>query len=172
MTADLTIRRATAQDAHAIAAIYNHYIATSTATFDVEPKTAEERESWLSCRDARHPVLVAVRDGEIVGWGSLSRFRDRHAWRHTVEVGVYLAEGMTGRGIGGLLLERLIEAAGEAGHRALIAMVVADNGPSLRLFERGGFERVGTMREVGYKFGRWLDLAVLEMLLPAPEGTS
>jgi phosphinothricin acetyltransferase len=162
---DVSIRPANDADAPALAEIYNHYIATSTATFDTEPKTAEERRAWLAARSDRHPVFVAQRDGAVIGFGALTQWSARPAWGDTVEVAVYLSDGETGRGLGGLLLKRLIAAAREVGHHALIAQVVGDNGPSLAIMEREGFTRVGTLREVGYKFGSRLDVVLLELIV-------
>lgn len=162
---DASIRLASSTDAPALAEIYNHYIATSTATFDTELKTDEERVSWLAARTERHPVLVAERDGAVIGFGALTQWATRPAWGNTVEVAVYLAEGQTGNGLGTLLLDRLIATARELGHHALIAQVVGDNRPSLAIMERAGFVRVGTLREVGYKFDSLLDVVLLELIV-------
>lgn len=162
----LTIRRAQRSDAAAIAGIYNHYVLNTTVTFDEVPKSAEDRETWLAASDERHPVLIAEKDGQVVGWGALTRFRERAAWSETAEAAVYLAPDATGRGIGPELLGELIRAADRAGLHALISQISADNEPSVKMTERMGFERVGVMREVGWKFGAWLDVIVLELLLP------
>jgi len=162
---DVTIRRAVPGDAAAIAEIYNHYVAATTATFDEEPKSVVEREQWLIDHGAGHPVMVAVADDRVVGWASLTRWGTRPAYRHTSEVGVYVRHGATGKGIGTRLLGSVIEAAGELQMHALIALVVSDNVGSLELMRRCGFADVGIMREVGFKFGRWLDVVIMELLL-------
>lgn len=159
------IREAREADAAAIARIYDHYVSTSSVTFDVEPKGAQERAAWLAARDAAHPVLVAEEAGEIVGWGALSRYRDRAAWERTAEVAVYVDPQHVGRGIGSRILGALIEAGRRAGHHALISQVVADNERSLAMTRRAGFSEVGRLREVGYKFGRWHDVVLFELLL-------
>jgi len=160
-----SVRRATLGDARVIADIYNHYVATSTATFDTEPKSVGDRIAWLTEHGDTHPVLVAEKDGEVVGWGALSPYRERPAWRLTAEVAVYLACGSTGAGIGSQLLGALVEAARAAGHHVLLSQIVAENHASLKMAERAGFERVGTLREVGRKFDTWIDLEILRLAL-------
>ena len=166
--ADLVIRRAHLGDAARIAEIYNHYVLHSTATFDTEPKTVEDRVRWLGEHDDLHPVLVGTIGGDVVAWGSLTRWSARPAWRHTVEISVYVDDGFTGRGIGPAVSEALIAMAREAGHHAVISQIVAENSASLRTSENLGFERVGVLREVGRKFDRWLDVVMMERLLPGP----
>ena len=167
MSTEVTVRPARAEDAGAIAAIYNHYVLTSTATFDTEPKSAEDRRRWLVERDPRHPVLVAEREGLVLGWASLGPWNPRPAYRNTAEVGVYVAADEHGRGVGGRLVRQVIEAARAGGLHALIGQIVAGNEPSLQMSRTVGFELVGTLREVGHKFGRWLDVVVLEMRIGA-----
>lgn len=159
------IREATVADAAAIADIYNHYVLTSTATFDTETKSVADREQWLSEHDSRHPVLVVVQGGEVVGWGSLSPWRSRPAYARTVEIATYIADGHRGQGIGRALLVELVERAARAGHHAIVAQITGENAASLALTEGSGFERVGVLSEVGWKFDRWLDVVLLERLL-------
>ena len=163
---DLTIRRATVADAAAIAGIYNHYVLHSTATFDTHAKSAEDREWWLSDRDPRHPVFVAERDGEVVGWAALGPYRERPAWALTSEVAVYVSASQRGSGIGTRLLGMLVDEAGGLGLHALVSQVVVGNDPSVRMAEGLGFERVGLLREVGRKFDTWLDVVIMELVLP------
>lgn len=160
----IVIREAVAADAPAITRIYNYAIVNTTATFDTEEKTTEDRLAWLSDHDGDHPVIVAEQDGEVVGWASLSRYAERPAYRHTVENAVYVSPEHCGMGIGRALLTRLIELSDELGHHAIIALVVAGNEASLRLHERLGFETVGVMKEVGRKFDKWLDVVVMERI--------
>jgi len=168
--ADLTVRRAIHADAPAINDIYNHYVLTSTATFDTVEMSLSDRVAWLDHHGIEHPVLVVEDQGAVVAWGSLSRWASRAAWRHTVEVSTYVAASSLGRGIGPVLLNELVAHAREVGHHAVIAQISADNLPSLKMGERAGFERVGTLREVGHKFGRWIDLAMLELILEDDDG--
>ena len=162
---DPLIRPATAQDADAIAQIYNHYVRTSTATFDTELKTAENRVEWLAQHGPGYPVLVALSDGDVVAWGSLSSWGTRRAYRHSVEISVYVASGAVGNGIGPKISERLIEEARKAGHHAIVSQIVSENGPSLKMAERLGFSEVGTLHQIGRKFDRWLDVVLMELVL-------
>jgi len=159
------IRDAGAADAAAIAAIYNQAVVNTTATFDVEPKTAEDRAAWLADHDAGHPVIVMDRDGIVVGWGSLSSVSDRRAWDSTVEISTYVDEHHHGTGVGRALGRELITRGRELGHHVITSRVCAENIASIRLSEQLGFECVGRMHEVGRKFDRWLDVDILELRL-------
>ncbi len=162
---DIIIRPAIESDAAAIARIYNHYILTSTATFDTAEKSPEDRVEWLRARTDAHPVFVAESGSEVIGWAALSPYRERPAWRHTCEVAVYLDHGTVGKGLGGRLLDRVIEAAREVGHHVLLSQIVGGNFASIKMTERAGFQRVGTIRECGRKFDRWLDVVIMELVL-------
>lgn len=162
---DVIIRPATAADAADIARIYNQAVTGSTATFDDEPKTAGDRVEWLTAHDERHPVLVAERDGAIIGWGSLTAYSSRRAYDGTVEASTYLDEAHTGRGLGTTLSSALIDRAREIGLHVILSRICTENTASLAMAARLGFKEVGVMHEVGYKFGRWLDVALLELVL-------
>ena len=169
--AHIGVRRAVAGDGEAIARIYNHYVLTSTATFDTEPKTPADRESWLAGRSPSHPVLVAEQGGRIVGWGSLSAWGERPAYCHSVEISTYVDFESKGLGVGPVLAQMLIGDARSLGHHAVLSRIVADNEPSLKMSARLGFTEVGRLREGGRKFGRWLDLVVCELVLePLDDG--
>lgn len=160
------IRKAIAGDAAAIADIYNHYIRASVATFDTEPKTVDERLAWMTGREDRHPVLVCQDDaGRVLAWGALSPYASRPAWSLTAEVAVYVAEELVGHGIGPRLLAALVQHAQEGGLHTLVSQIVSENEASLRMTERCGFERVGYLREVGFKHGRWLDVVMMQYAL-------
>lgn len=161
----VTVRDATSDDAEAVARIYNHYIDTSTVTFDTEPKTCEERVVWIASHGPSHPAVVAEIDGEVVGFGALSAWATRPAWSHTVEVSSYVAEERRRQGVGAALMDALVARAITAGHHVLIGQIVSENEASILLAERMGFEHVGTLHEVGYKFGRWLDVVYMERIL-------
>lgn len=159
------IRPAEAGDLPAIAEIYNDAVLHSTATFDVEPWTEGEQVRWL--RDHGHPyaVLVAGREGEVMGWASLGPYRVKPAYRFTTEDSVYVRSDVQGGGIGALLLARLLEVAAGNGFHAVIARVAGGNPGSERLHRRLGFRRVGVEREVGRKFERWLDVVVMQKVV-------
>jgi len=162
---DLQIRAATAADLPAINEIYNHFVLCSTCTYQDEPDTMEQRHAWFATHGQAHPVTVAVLDGEIVGWGSLSPFRERSAYARTVENSVYVRPSHFRRGIGRLLLADLIERARTLGHHTIIAGIDAEQEPSIALHEAMGFRNVADLREVGFKFGRWLHVRYLQLML-------
>jgi phosphinothricin acetyltransferase len=164
-TLPVTIRRAELSDASAIAVIYNEAILTTTATFDTEPKSVEERTQWLRSHDDRHPVLVAVADGKVVGWASLSPWSDRCAYVGTAETSFYVHSTHRGRGIGSRLKEAIIQEARELKYHTLIARVAEESLESIHLNERAGFVHVGTLKEVGRKFGRLLDVHIMQKML-------
>lgn len=161
----LTVRPARTADLPAIAEIYSDAVLNSTATFDTEPRSAAERGRWLREHGPPYVVLVAERDGEVVGWASLSPFRPKPAYRHTAEDSVYVRADARGRGVGAALLARLLEVAAENGFHSVIGLIAGENPASVRLHRRLGFRRVGVEREVGFKFDRWLDVVVMQRLL-------
>lgn len=162
------IRPLTAADAEAAAAIYNHYVATTTATFQTEPVSPDE---WLASATGgergRHCAWAIEGEpgGELAGYLLVAPFKSRCAYRDTAEVTVYLDPGATGRGLGRAALAYADAHAKDADLHALVAVVCAENTASLAAFERAGYERAGLLREVGIKFGRRLDVVYLERLL-------
>jgi len=160
-----TIRLATPADLGAINAIYNHYVLTSTCTYQEEPETSDARAAWFAAHGPTHPITVAMVDDVIVGWGSLSPFHRRAAYRHTVENSVYVSPDHHRRGIGRMLLADLIDRARAAGHHSILALIDAEQQPSIALHAQLGFQNVAFLREVGYKFGRWLHVSYMQRLL-------
>jgi L-amino acid N-acyltransferase YncA len=163
----MTIRPATHADLPAILEIYNEQVLNSTATYDYEPDTLEGRAGWLEEHEREgYPVLVAEDEaGRVVGWASLSRFRAKIGYRFTVENSLYVAADRRGQGIGRALLAALIKSARERGFHAIVAGIDADSEASLRLHESFGFEKVAHFKQVGFKFGRLLDVVFMELLL-------
>ena len=161
----MEIRDACEDDLAAIDEIYNHYVATSTCTYQYEPTTPAERLEWFRSHDAAHPITVAVQDGKVVGWGALSWFRERAGYRFTVEDTLYVRHDRHRRGIGAALLADLIERARRLGHRTMIAGVSAEQTGSIALHRRAGFELVAHFRQVGFKFDQWLDVVFLQRAL-------
>jgi L-amino acid N-acyltransferase YncA len=161
----VTIRRAELADVPAITDIYNEAILTTTATFGTEPKSLAERTQWLESHDERHPVLVAVVDGQVVGWASLARWSERRAYDDAAETSLYVHSTYRGRGIGRRLKEAIIEEARRLRFHTLIARVAEGSRESVHLNERAGFVHVGTMKEVGRKFGRLLDVHIMQKML-------
>lgn len=161
------IRPAEIHDAAAIAAIYNHAVLSTTATFDTEPKTPEDRAAWLAGHESKrqHPVLVAEIDGVVAGWGSFSAWSDRCSYDSTVEMSVYIDPAYHRRGIGRALSEALLELAPQIGVHYVLGRICTENAASIALTESLGFSLVGVMHEVGRKFDRWLDVAMYELLV-------
>jgi L-amino acid N-acyltransferase len=161
----MEVRLARATDAEAIRALYNAEVTGSTVTFDIEPRTVAEQRGWIERHQGAHPALVAVEGGVVAGFGSLSPFRDRAAYATTVEDSVYVDASWRGRGVGTILLEELVALAQKQGFHTVVARISGDNAPSIALHRRCGFELVGVEREVGRKFGRWIDVTVMQLLL-------
>lgn len=160
----MVIRPASSQDLSVITDIYNEAILTTTATFDTEPKTTEEQRVWFDTHGPRSPLLVAERDGLVLGWASLSEWSDRCAYSDAAEVSLYVRSEHQGKGVGRLLLEAILKEGQKAGLHTVIARVAEGNQVSVRLHESVGFEHIGVMKEVGRKFGRLLDVYLMQKL--------
>ncbi|HPD53262.1 MAG: N-acetyltransferase [Bacteroidia bacterium] len=160
----MLIRPATLQDQPGILEIYNESVLHSTATFDTDPRSPEKQLEWFKRHKANHPVLVAEDDGKIAGWASLSPWSDRCAYDSTVEVSVYLAPEQRGKGLGFQLLQQVTEAGRKAGNHTVISRISSDNLASIRIHEKAGYSTVGTMKEVGFKFGRFLDVVMMQIV--------
>ena len=165
MAGPFTIRPATVADCAAINDIYNHYVLHDTCTYQTEPDTLAEREAWLARHGGSHPVLVAVRGGEVVAWGALSAFHPRFGYRFSVEDSLYVRKDCLRQGLGRLLLAELLRLAQAQGHHTVIALISADKTGSVALHEQFGFTRAVQLREVGYKFDTWLDVAFMQLML-------
>jgi L-amino acid N-acyltransferase YncA len=164
----IAIRSAVRNDCAAIRDIYNHYVLNDTCTYQLEAETIEERERWFAEHGAEHPVIVAESAGMIVGWAALSRYHSRCGYRHTVENSIYLRPDWRNRGLGTQLLEKLIELGRAAGHHTILAGISAEQGASIRLHAKLQFTEVARLREVGHKFGGWLDVVYMQLMLGPP----
>jgi L-amino acid N-acyltransferase YncA len=160
----LIIRQALITDLKAITDIYNEAILKTVATFDTEPKSLTEQESWFKEHGATNPILIAVLSGMIVGWASLSRWSDRCAYSDTAEISLYVSESHQGKGIGRELLHNILDIGRHTGLHTVIARIAEGNEVSVHLHESLGFQHVGIMREVGKKFGRLLDVYVMQLI--------
>jgi L-amino acid N-acyltransferase len=159
------IRPLAADDAEAIRAIRNDVIEHSTAMWTTQLLTAEDGRAWLEDNLARRSAYVAEASGEVIGFANWAPWRPKDGYRRTIEDSVYLVGGHHGRGIGAELLRMLIAGARGSDAHVMMASIEATNGPSVALHARQGFEVVGTAREVGHKFGRWLDLTMMRLAL-------
>ena len=165
----IAIRPARLSDAEAIRGIYNHEVLRTTATFDLVPRSLEDQERWLEARSGAFTAIVAEDRGdgagEVVGFAALSPYRERAAYRTSVEDSVYVRRDRAGEGIGRMLLGHLLDVADHSGFHAVFARIEASGEASRALHERCGFRLVGIEREVGRKFNRWLDVALMQCLL-------
>jgi phosphinothricin acetyltransferase len=161
------VRRAARADLPGILEIYNDAVLHTTATYDYEPRTLEQREVWFDEHvKGDYAVFVAADPaGRVLGWSALNPYHQRPGYRFTAENSVYVAADQRGHGLGRALLAPLVEAAQARGLHAVIAAIDATNEASVRLHASFGFERVGLFRQVGFKFGRWLDVLYMERIL-------
>jgi L-amino acid N-acyltransferase len=164
------IRLAGPDDAEAIRAIYNLEVTESTVTFDLVPRSLEAQQAWLSEHAGVHPAIVVVeggppKNGVVVGFGCLAPYRPRPAYATTVENSIYVRRDRQGRGYGRAILDELLRLATIHGFHAVMARIVDGHEVSIALHRSSGFEMVGVEREVGRKFGRWLDVVLMERLL-------
>lgn len=158
----LLIRPATVDDVNHITSIYNDAVINTTATFDTEEKSIDDRIKWFLSHDEKHPVLCAEVNNQVVGFASLSPWSDRCAYHLTSEVSVYVAPGYRGIGIGKRLLEQLVFQAEKTGMHYLLARITEGNEASLHLHAQYGFRHIGVMTQVGYKFGKFLNVHLME----------
>src|SRR5688572_15060942 len=163
--ADILIRPAVEADLAAINDIYNYYVTRSTCTYQEEPETMVGRAAWFRRHGADHPIIVATRDGNLLGWGSLSPFHARSAYRRTVENSVYVSYEHQRGGIGRSLLLDLVSRARGMGHHTIVALIDGEQAASIALHEACGFTRAGILEEVGFKFGRWLGVVYMQRVL-------
>jgi L-amino acid N-acyltransferase len=156
--------------AQAIMDILNEAILNSTALYEYQPRTLESMTAWFDAKALdRHPVIgVENDDGVLMGFASYGTFRARPAYKYSVEHSVYVHEDHRGNGLGRALLERIIAAAQEQQYHLLVGGIDADNAASIALHEKLGFTHAGTLRQAGFKFGRWLDLAFYQRVLETP----
>ncbi len=159
------IRLATEADLTAINTIYNHFVLTCTCTYQEVPETLESRQKWLVAHGSTHPAVVVELDGRVAGWGSISPFHARSAFRFTVEDSVYIAPDAQGRGLGRLVLQDLIDRATQIGHRQMVALIDSFQPGSLELHRRFGFVEKGRLDDVGLKFNRALTMVYLQRSL-------
>jgi phosphinothricin acetyltransferase len=161
----MDVRLAAHDDAEAIRAIYNREVTGSTVTFDLVPRSLDAQLAWLDSHAGAHPAIVAIDDGAVVGFGSLSPYKERPAYATSVEDSVYVHQEYRGKGVGRVLLAELVRLAEGHGFHAVMARIVGGHEASIRLHESCGFALVGIEREVGRKFGRWLDVALMQRLV-------
>jgi len=170
----MPIRNATEADLPGMLGIYNEAVRNLSAVYTEQEATLDDRRAWLAARTAQgYPVLVAAdpADGSVLGYATFGDFRPWPGYRHTVEHSVYIRADARGHGLGAQLIQPLFGLAADLGKHVMVAGIDAANPASIRLHERLGFEKVGLLREVGTKFGRWLDLVFMQRFLDAAPRT-
>jgi L-amino acid N-acyltransferase YncA len=158
------IRKAVIADIPTITEIYNEAILTTDATFDNEPKTIAEQKRWFKAHGVRNPIIVAEINGEVVGWASLSEWSTRCAYADTAEISLYVKESFRNRKIGKSLMQVALSEGKKAGLHTIISRITSGNDVSIQLHRQFGFEDIGTMKEVGKKFGRSLDVCIMQKI--------
>jgi L-amino acid N-acyltransferase YncA len=168
------LRLAVPDDAAAVCRIYNQGIEDRVATLETELRTTDERRQWLSARSPRHPVVVAEADTDggapgsaVVAWGSLNPYNPREAYRFVADFSIYVERAWRGKGVGRVLLERLVALAREHGYHKLVLSAFPTNDAGMALYQKLGFRTVGIYKEQGQLDGRWVDTIVMEKLLDA-----
>jgi L-amino acid N-acyltransferase YncA len=160
------IRNATFEDIPAILEIVNHAILHTTSNYNYEVQSLEVQTKWFEDKVAKNfPIIVAVKENQVIGFGTYGTFREKIGYQFTVEHSVYVTDSFIGKGIGKLLLENLIELAKNQKLHAMIGAIDAENKASIAFHEKFGFEVVGNIRQVAFKFDRWLDLVLMELIL-------
>ena len=159
---EINLRNAQAGDLIRINEIYNDYVLGSTCTFQIDPETMASRNQWFADRSEKYPVIVAEEHNTLLGWGAISRFKERAAYAYTGEISVYVDSRTLHQGIGEQLLRHLLGRANGSGFHSLISIIAADQTPSIRLHEKLGFSVVARLKEVGYKFNQWLDVIYMQ----------
>lgn len=158
----LNIRKATTIDLASITEIYNDAILNTNSTFDTEVKTIENRTQWFKERDENFPIIVAERSGKVIGYAALNKWSERKAYDVTAEISVYIHPEHRKQGIGKQLIEMIVAIGEQTNLKTIIARITEGNDHSIYLHERNGFKMVGTLRQVGKKFGKLLDVAVMQ----------
>lgn len=162
----ILIRSYNEADISAILGIINHNILTSTSIYDYDPRSLLEQTKILEDKKAKNfPTIVAEIEGQVVGFGTFGDFRYKQGYKFTVEHSVYISEEFKGKNIGSLLLQELIRIAKEDGYHTMIGVIDAENKGSIAFHEKHGFTTVGTLKETGYKFERWLDSVIMQLFL-------
>ncbi|MDR6968399.1 phosphinothricin acetyltransferase [Flavobacterium arsenatis] len=162
---EIKIRFATLADLPAILEIVNHAILNTTAIYDYDARTLEEQKNWFEEKQiSKFPVIVAENDKEVLGFGTFGNFRVKVGYRFTIEHSVYVTENAIGKGVGKLLLQKLIDLAKEQKYHSMIGVIDASNSGSIEFHKKFGFKETGILKEAGYKFDKWLDVSLMQLV--------
>lgn len=160
----INLIRASTDHLEAITDIYNEAVLTTTATFDSEPISLDEQRLWFAEHNDKFPIYVAEKSEKVIGWASLSKWSGRCAYSDTAEISVYIKDGFRGKGIGTLLINKILDEGKKAGIHTVLARIADGSNASIKIHKNAGFEYVGVMREVGRKFGKLLDVHLLQLV--------
>ena len=161
----LTIRKSTIEDLDSITDIYNDAVLNTTCTFDIKPKSIKDQEEWFRSHNSRNPLITAVYSGKIAGWASLSPVSGRCAYSESAEISVYVSGAFRRKGIGKQLIAEILRLAKEEKLHTIIARISIENKISLNMFENLGFFHAGLLKEIGFKFGRRIDVVIMQKIL-------
>lgn len=159
------IREVTKKDAARIREIYNKYVTETVATFAEEPRTLEEVTSLIQSTIPKFPWIVYELDGQVIGFTYANKWKERSAYRNTVETSIYLDSNHTGKGIGSKLKKAMINELRDRGFHSVISGISLPNPASVAMCEKFGFQKIGHFKEVGYKLGRWVDVGYWQLIL-------
>lgn len=161
----LKIRDAVIEDIPSMMEIYNDAVRNMNVTFDLKEKTLQDREKWFQKYDQNYPLIVAEKEGQVVGYCGLNQFREREGYAYTTELTIYISRHHRGNGIGSSLMKEILHQGKERGFHTVISGISNENRPSMKLHEKFGFQLIGVLREVGYKFGKWHDVHYYQRML-------
>lgn len=162
---EIEIRKALESDLERITEIYNEALLNTAAHYYAEPKTLDDRRDWLLGHTSKYPVLVALINNKVIGWASLNRWSVYHAFEDSAESSLYVDTAYQGKGIGSKLMQHLIEETKKGDLKTIIARILDGNPASIKIHERAGFEHTGTLKKIGKKFGRYIDLHMMQKML-------
>jgi L-amino acid N-acyltransferase len=162
---NLNLRKATEEDLPIILEIYNEALLTTNAHYFSEPVSLEERKKWFHAHGEKHPVFVAEINDQIIGWASLTRWSPYHAFEDSVESSVYIHKDHRGKGMGKILLNKVIEVGSNTGIHTIVARILEGNPGSIKIHEELGFEHIGIMKDIGKKNGKYLDLFMMQKMI-------
>lgn len=161
----MIIRKMKEEDLEEVNKIYNEEIRTSTATFNIKEWTNGDQKRWFEEHNKNYPIFVITENQKVVGWSSLSKWSDREAYKRTAELSIYLSKSARGKKLGTQLLNYIIDKAKKLPLHTLISLITSENEISIKIHEKFGFKNVGTMKEVGEKFGKLLDVVIYQKIL-------
>lgn len=160
----IEIRDAVLEDLPSMLEIYNEAVLNTTSTFDIKEQTLEQRKNWFQKYGGRYPLIVATSNEEVLGYSSLSPFREKEAYANTAELSIYISTHYRRMGIGSHLMGAIISRAKGLGYHTIVSCISVENEASMRLHEKFGFQFIGRLKEVGYKFGSWKDVSFYQLI--------